>query len=229
MTKNNKKIRILLVDDEPDILEFISYNLKKEGYTLFTASDGDMAIEQAFKVKPHLILLDVMMPKQSGIEVCKYLRMYSDFKDVIIAFLSARNEDYSQIEGLNAGGDDYIAKPIRPKVLLSKIESLLRRSQFIEESTNEIRRKDVTINKETYTVEYGDKTITLPRKEFELLYLLASKPRRVFRREEIYNAIWEDGVIVGVRTIDVHMRRLRAHTGITNIKTIKGIGYKYED
>jgi two-component system alkaline phosphatase synthesis response regulator PhoP len=229
MKNKNKAIRILLVDDEPDILEFIGYNLKKEGYRLYTASDGDMAIEQAFRVNPHLILLDVMMPKQSGIEVCRHLRGYSDFKDVLIAFLSARSEDYSQIEGLNVGGDDYIAKPIRPDVLVSKVEALLRRSKLLEENTNEIRRRNLIINKENYTVKYGDKTIILPPKEFKILYLLASKPKRVFRREEIYDAIWDDGIVVGVRTIDVHMRRLRARTGITNIKTIQGVGYKYED
>ncbi len=229
MIENNKNIRILLVDDEPDILEFISYNLKKEGFEIFTASDGKTAIEQAFKTNPHLILLDVMMPGMDGIEVCEYLRSYPAFEQVIIAFLSARNEDYSQISGLNAGGDDYIAKPIQPKVLVSKIKSLLRRSLLIQDNNDEIRHKNIVINRENYTVQYGNELITLPRKEFELLFLLASKPNKVFRREEIYDAIWGDEVVVGNRTIDVHMRRLRERTGIENIKTIKGVGYKYEE
>ena len=229
MAEENKNIRILLVDDEPDILEFASYNLKKEGFLVYTATDGKAGIEQALSVKPHLILLDVMMPGTDGIKVCEYLRSCSGFEDVIIAFLSARAEDYSQIAGFDAGGDDYIAKPIQPKVLVSKVKSLLRRFHVLQEHAGEIQRKDIIINKECYTVQYHGETIILPRKEFELLCLLASKPNRVFRREEIYDTLWGDKVIVGDRTMDVHIRRLRARTGIENIKTVAGVGYKYEE
>jgi two-component system alkaline phosphatase synthesis response regulator PhoP len=228
--EKKQQTRILIVDDEPDILEFIRYNLKKTGFEVATALDGKTAIEQALKLKPHLILLDVMMPNMSGIEVCEQLRANPAFEHVIIAFLSARNEDYSQIAGLNAGADDYIAKPIQPKVLVSKIISLLRRSHDYEsEKENELQRKDIIINRENYTVHRGEKLITLPRIEFELLYLLASKPNKVFRRNEIYDTIWGDEVIVGQRTIDVHIRRLRERIEIDNIKTIKGVGYKYEE
>ena len=229
MTEEYKNIRILLVDDEPDILEFASYNLKKEGFEVYTATDGATGINQALKIKPHLILLDVMMPGMDGIKVCEHLRSRPDFEDVVIAFLSARAEDYSQIAGFDAGGDDYIAKPIQPKVLVSKVKSLLRRFHVLQEYIGEIHRKDIIINRERYTVQRQDETIILARKEFELLYLLASKPNRVFRREEIYDAIWGDKVIVGDRTIDVHIRRLRSRTGIDNIKTVPGVGYKYEE
>ena len=229
MAEESNNIRILLVDDEPDILEFASYNLKKEGFTVYTAIDGATGIEQALKIKPHLILLDVMMPGMDGIKVCEHLRSCPDFEDVIIAFLSARAEDYSQIAGFDAGGDDYIAKPIQPKVLVSKVKSLLRRSQILQENATEIHRKNIIINKERYTVQYKDEIIILPRKEFELLFLLTSKPNKVFRREEIYDTIWGDKVIVGDRTIDVHIRRLRERTGIDSIKTVKGVGYKYEE
>ena len=229
MAEQINNIRILLVDDETDILDFISYNLRKEGFEVHTAIDGKMAIEQALRIKPHLILLDVMMPGMGGMEVCQQLRLLPDFKDVIISFLSARSEDYSQIAGFDAGADDYISKPIQPKMLVSKIKSLLRRLQPISNDLEEIQRKDIVINKESYTVQSQGETIVLPRKEFELLYLLASKPNRVFRRNEIYDAIWGDEVIVGNRTIDVHIRRLRERIGINNIKTVKGVGYKYEE
>lgn len=229
MAEQTNNIRILLVDDETDILDFISYNLQKEGFEVFTAIDGKMAIEQAVRIKPHLILLDVMMPGMNGIEVCQQLRLLPDFKDVIISFLSARSEDYSQIAGFDAGADDYISKPIQPKMLVSKVKSLLRRLQSTSDDSQEIQRKDIIINKESYTVQSHGKAIVLPRKEFELLYLLASKPNKVFRRNEIYDAIWGDEVIVGDRTIDVHIRRLRERIGIDNIKTVKGVGYKYEE
>jgi two-component system alkaline phosphatase synthesis response regulator PhoP len=229
MAEQTNNIRILLVDDETDILDFISYNLQKEGFEVYTAIDGKMAIEQALRIKPHLILLDVMMPGMGGMEVCQQLRLLPDFKDVIISFLSARSEDYSQIAGFDAGADDYISKPIQPKMLVSKVKSLLRRLQPTSENSEEIQRKDIVINKESYTVRSHGETIVLPRKEFELLYLLASKPNKVFRRNEIYDAIWGNEVIVGDRTIDVHIRRLRERTGIDNIKTVKGVGYKYEE
>ncbi|MDR0368450.1 MAG: response regulator transcription factor [Bacteroidales bacterium] len=229
MVEQTGNIRILLVDDEVDILDFISYNLEKEGFDVYTATDGKMAIEQAMKVKPHLILLDVMMSGMSGIEVCEQLRLLPDFSDVIISFLSARSEDYSQISGFDAGADDYIAKPVQPKMLISKVKSLLRRLQSPADNSGEIQRKDVFISKESYTVQCLGETVVLPRKEFELLYLLASKPNKVFRRSEIYDIIWGDNVIVGNRTIDVHIRRLRERTGIGNIKTVKGVGYKYEE
>lgn len=229
MVEQTNNIRILLVDDETDILDFISYNLQKEGFEVYTAIDGKMAIEQALRIKPHLILLDIMMPGIGGMEVCQQLRLLPDFKNVIISFLSARSEDYSQIAGFDAGADDYISKPIQPKMLVSKVKSLLRRLQSASENSEEIQRKDIVINKESYTVQSHGETIVLPRKEFELLYLLASKPNKVFRRNEIYDAIWGDEVIVGNRTIDVHIRRLRERIGIDNIKTVKGVGYKYEE
>jgi two-component system alkaline phosphatase synthesis response regulator PhoP len=229
-TKGNTKIRILVVDEEPDILESISCNLKKEGYEVHTASTGKTAIRKAFEIMPHLIILEVILPDNDGMEVCKYLRSYPNFKDVIITFLSDHNEEYFQIAGFNSGGDDYIAKSISPEVLISKIRSLLRRSPHtVNNYADEIRHKNVIISKETYTIRHKDKLIPLPRKEFELIYLLASRPHKVFTRAEIYNIIWGDGIIVGARTIDVHIRRLRLRTGLNNIKTVKGVGYKYEE
>ncbi|MBO4581491.1 MAG: response regulator transcription factor [Bacteroidales bacterium] len=233
----NAKYRILLVDDESDILDFISYNLTKEGYLVDTATNGTDALQKMAELKPHLVLLDVMMPGIDGFEVCKAIRMQKQYNDVLIAFLSARSEDYSQIEGFESGADDYIAKPIRPKVLVSKVQSLLRRSSFVKRSLRNssfysqgsIHLKNLVIDVENYTVSHEGDTFVLPRKEFELLYLLASKPSKVFRREEIYAAVWGDEVVVGDRTIDVHVRRLREKLGIDNIITIKGVGYKYEE
>jgi two-component system alkaline phosphatase synthesis response regulator PhoP len=228
--ENHSKIRILVVDDKPDTLEFLSNNLKNGNFEVYTACSGKMGIKKALEIMPHLIILDIMMSNIDGIDVCRYLRRYPNFDNVIIVFLSAINEDDTIIAGFNAGGDDYIVKPIKPKVLVSKVKALLRRSPFIREDyVDEIRFKNIIISKETYTVQYEDKLIALPRKEFELLYLLASKPNRVFKRNAIYDAIWGGDVIVGTRTIDVHIRRLRLHTGIDNIKTIKGVGYKFEE
>ncbi|MDR1459052.1 MAG: response regulator transcription factor [Bacteroidales bacterium] len=230
ITKKNKNIRILLIDKEPETLESMSRILMKENYNVYTASDDKIAIQQALKLIPHLILLDVNIPNAGGIAVCKNLRANPAFKDVIIAFLFSQNDDQTQIEGLNAGGDDYIAKSIQTNVLLPKVKSLLRRSRLLTNvGMDEIRRKNMVINKTNYTVQFGNKLIILPPKEFELLYMLAETPNKVFRREEIFAAMWGEKVIVGKRTIDVHVRKLREHTGIENIKTVACVGYKYEE
>lgn len=228
---SNHNIRILLVDDEPDILEFISYNLKKEGYQVFTADNGEKAIKKALEIKPNLILLDVMMPVMNGIETCMALKSHTDLKNTLIVFLSARGEDYSQIIGLESGADDYITKPIRPKVLISKVKSLLRRLTDVEflNDTNRIVLREIFIDMERYEVICKGEKVFIPRKEFEILSLLASRCNKVVRREEIYNHLWGDQVIVGNRTIDVHIRRLRKRIAINNIKTVKGVGYMYEE
>jgi len=228
---SNYNIRILLVDDEPDILEFIGYNLKNEGYQVFMANNGERAIEKALEIKPHLILLDVMMPVMDGIETCVELKSRDVFNDTLIVFLSARGEDYSQIMGLESGADDYITKPIRPKVLKSKVKSLLRRivESEVQNDDNRIELKDILIDRERYKVIYKEEKVFLPRKEFEILFLLASRCNKVVRREEIYAHLWGNKIIVGDRTIDVHIRRLRKRMAIENIKTVKGIGYMYEE
>jgi two-component system alkaline phosphatase synthesis response regulator PhoP len=226
--------KILLVDDEPDILEFISYNLKKTGYDVSIAHTGKEAISIAKEIIPHLILLDVMMPEMDGIETCEELRSYPELRNTIIAFLTARNEDYSQIAGFEAGGDDYIAKPIKPKVLQSRIKALLKRineplpSPFAYEEKSE-DKNDLIIDKERYVVIQNNKELSLPKKEFELLALLVSKPDKVFTRDDIFNLVWGDNIIVGDRTIDVHIRKLREKIGDKYIKTIKGVGYKFVD
>ena len=226
--------KILLVDDEPDVLEFIEYNLKKEGYEVYTTQNGTDAIQKAKEVTPHLILLDVMMPEMDGVETCEEMRKDAELQNTIIAFLTARGEDYSQIAGFEAGGDDYITKPIKPKVLLSRIKALLKRYQDKsrekeEESNAIIRMKDLVIDKDKYLVIKGEKDLFLPKKEFELLLLLISKPDKVFTRDEIFYSVWGDNVIVGDRTIDVHIRKLREKIGDEHIKTVKGVGYKYVD
>jgi two-component system alkaline phosphatase synthesis response regulator PhoP len=220
----------LLVDDEPDILEFVGYNLKKEGYQVFSASNGIEAIQIAKKEKPNLILLDVMMPDMDGIETCREIRDIDGLKNVLVAFLTARNEDYSQIAGFDAGADDYINKPIKPRVLISRINALLRRSGNINgnENTSQIELGDFKINRERYIITFKEEEISLPRKEFELFALLASKPGKVFGRDEILNTVWGDEVVVGDRTIDVHIRKLREKFGDQYIKTVKGVGYKFE-
>lgn len=221
--------KILIADDEPDILEFVTYNLIKEGYQVSTASNGAEALEKAKEVNPHLILLDIMMPELDGIEVCRELRANSDFDNTIIAFLTARSEDYSQIVGFDVGGDDYITKPIRPRVLVSRVGALLRRySNTPNQEADVIKVADLVINKERVLVQRGDEEIALAKKEFELLCLLASKPGKVFAREEIFKSVWGNDVIVGNRTIDVHIRKIREKIGNHYIKTIKGIGYKFE-
>jgi len=217
-----------LVDDEKDILEFIGYNLKKEGYEVFTARNGKDAIAIAKTEMPNLIILDVMMPKMDGIETCGEIKAIPELGNTIIVFLTARGEDYSQIAGFEAGADDYITKPIKPKVLISRIKALLRRYKEPEKSQDEIRLKDFTIDREKYLVFKDDEEISLPKKEFELLILLASKPDKVFTREEIFTKVWGNDVIVGDRTIDVHVRKIREKIGLDSIKTIKGVGYKFE-
>lgn len=220
--------KIILVDDEPDILEFVGYNIKKEGYQLFTYNNGIEAIENASIILPHLIILDIMMPGMDGIEVCQELRKIPSLQKTLIAFLTARGEDFSQIAGLDAGGDDYITKPIKPKVLMSRINALLRRSPEPQEALERFTVGDITIDREKYTIVKGEEEFTIPRKEFELLALLTSKPNKVFKREEIFEKVWGNDVIVGDRTIDVHIRRIREKLNLDCIKTIKGIGYKFE-
>jgi len=225
---NNK---ILIVDDEPDILEFLSYNLEKEGYSVFTAESGTKAISIIEKELPELILLDVMMPGIDGIETCQLIRERAEFNNIIIAFLTARNEDYSQIAGFDAGADDYISKPIKPKVLISRIKALLKRINKSSSNNNieTIKLKSIIIDVDRYIAIKDGSEIILPKKEFELLTLLVSKPNRVFTRDEIYDSVWGSDVFVGDRTIDVHIRKLREKIGENHIKTIKGVGYKYVD
>lgn len=225
----NKEQKILLVDDEQDILEFISYNLKKEGYIVFTANNGKEALTVAKKENPDLIILDVMMPGMDGIETCRELREIPGLKNSMIAFLTARNEDYSQIAGFDVGADDYINKPVKPRVLISRIKALLRRGSGIESNvTDKIETGGIKIDRERYVIVKDDIEISLPKKEFELLALLASKPGKVFTREVILEKVWGGDVVVGDRTIDVHVRKLREKIGEDFIKTIKGIGYKFE-
>jgi two-component system alkaline phosphatase synthesis response regulator PhoP len=223
-----KDIKILLVDDEPDILEIVSYNLANEGYQIFTASNGIEAVKKSKEIQPHLILLDVMMPEMDGIEACAKIRENDNLKEVIIAFFTARGEDYSQLAGLDAGADDYITKPVKPKVLVSKVNSLLRRlRKGNSEIINVIKIGNIIINRDEYFVQKDKNKIILPRKEFELMALLASKPGKVFKREDILEKVWGNDVIVGGRTIDVHIRKLREKIGDDYFKTVKGVGYKF--
>ena len=220
-----KKFKILLVDDEPDILEIISYTLINEGYSVYTAANGIEAIDLARKINPTLIILDVMMPQMDGVEACEIIRNDSEIGDTIITFLSARGEDYSQIAGFNAGADDYITKPIKPRVLKSKIKSLLRRIN--SEDKDVINFENMTIDRNTYKLIIEGNELSLPKKEFELLFLLCSKPGKVFKREFILESVWGKEVVVGDRTIDVHIRKLREKIGDSYFKTIKGVGYKF--
>lgn len=223
---DNADIKILIADDELDALEFIGYNLKKEGYSLFTAVNGLQALDIAQAEYPHLIILDVMMPELDGIQTCKELRLIPEFANTLIVFLTARSEEFTQVTALDMGADDYITKPIRPRLLVSKIKSLLRR--FSNENADKvIKIGEFEINAEQFILKKNDKVIELPRKEFNLLYLLASKPGKVFTREEILSKIWGSDVIVNDRTIDVHIRKLREKLGDDYIKTTKGIGYKF--
>lgn len=224
-----KDIKILLVDDEQDILEIVGYNLQQEGYTIVTATNGREAVAKAKKELPQLIIMDVMMPEMDGMEACEAIRKLPELSNVIITFLTARSEDYSQVAGFDAGADDYITKPIKPKLLVSKVKALLRRLKETDERNSEtLLVGDIEINREAYKIINNGVEIVLPRKEFELFYLLASKPGKVFKREEILDKVWGNEVIVGGRTIDVHIRKLREKIGEDFFKTIKGVGYKFE-
>ncbi len=232
MSQGFDKYKILLVDDDPDIIEFIRYNLTKEGFHVYTADNGNDAVLLAKDIKPHLILLDIMMPGMDGVEACGEMRNIPQLNDTIIAFLTARGEDFSQIAGFEAGGDDYITKPIRPKVLISRIKALLKRIEAkepagIKSDDRKIPDDELFIDRERYIVSKGIKNINLPKKEFELLSLLISRPEKVFSREEIFQSVWGNNIIVGDRTIDVHIRKLREKIGDEYIQTIKGVGYKF--
>jgi len=226
-----EQYKILLVDDEPDILEFLGYNLRNEGYEVHTSNNGKDGLAKALEILPHLIVLDVMMPEMDGIETCKEIRQMPILKNTIVIFLTARGEDYSQIAGFEAGADDYVTKPVKPRVLVSRVKALLRRYQEEpgKEAGQTLVLNEFIIDRERYVVIKDGQEYNLPRKEFELLRLLASKPNRVFTREEILSTIWGSDVIVGDRTIDVHIRKIREKLETPNIKTIKGVGYKFED
>ena len=224
----NSDIKILCVDDEPDILEILKYNLSNEGYDISVANDGLSCIKKAKEINPNLIIMDVMMPNMDGIQACENLRADEKFNDTIIMFLTARGEDYSHVAAYEAGADDYVTKPVKPKVLVSKVKGLLRRFKKVNDNDiNIIEHNDIKIDKEKYKVYISGKTLILPRKEFELLYLLASKPDKVFKRDKIMENVWGGEVIVGDRTIDVHIRKLREKVGDKYIKTLKGVGYKF--
>ena len=223
-----REIKILLVDDEPDIIEILSFNLKQEGYNVFAASNGKQAIDKARKVKPHLIVMDIMMPVMDGIESCELIRQDRTINDVSIMFLTARGEDYSQLAAFDAGADDYVTKPVKPKIFISKVKAMLRRKlEFQKPRIERLEYDNLLIDKSEYKVIANDRTLSLPRKEFELLFLLASKPGKVIRRDEILEDIWGSGVVVGDRTIDVHIRKLREKIGDSFFKTVKGVGYKF--
>jgi two-component system alkaline phosphatase synthesis response regulator PhoP len=224
----NSDIKILLVDDEPDVIEIVSYNLKNEGYQVYTAVNGVEAVQLARKVIPHLIILDIMMPEMDGIEACEKIRATKELEHVLITFFTARGEDYSQVAGFNVGADDYITKPIKPKVLVSKIKGLLRRvSDRVVDSYEKTTVGSIVIDREEYLIIKQGEKLSLPRKEFELFALLASKPGKVFKRDDILAKVWGSEVIVGGRTIDVHIRKLREKIGDDYFKTVKGVGYKF--
>ena len=225
---DKQDIKILLVDDEPDILEIVGYNLSAEGYQIITAENGLQAVKKAKKEHPHLIILDVMMPEMDGIEACEQIRKIPSLKNTMITFLTARGEDYSQVAGFDAGADDYITKPIKPKVLVSKVKALLRRYKQ-EEKEGMLKIGNLVIDRDEYKINLNGEEIILPRKEFELLSLLTSKPGKVFKRDEILDKVWGNEVIVGGRTIDVHIRKLREKIGDDSFRTVKGVGYKFVD
>jgi two-component system alkaline phosphatase synthesis response regulator PhoP len=222
-----QNVSILLVDDEPDILEFLSYNLQKAGYKVFCSSNGDDALKIARKIRPNLIILDVMMPQPDGYEICREIRKDAQLKNSVVAFLSAKSEEVSQIEGFEVGADDFICKPVKPKVFLFRIQALLKRQSEEKEPITKLYFQDMMIDKDSYTVSKGGITIELSKKEFELLILLTSRPGKVFTREEIFLKVWGPQVIVGERTIDVHIRKIREKIGMGNIRTIKGVGYYF--
>jgi len=226
---NITKHTILVVDDEPDIRELIEYNLKKEGYQVFTATNGKEAISQAKKNIPDLVVLDIMMPEMDGIEACRLMRAMPEFRNTFMVFLTARSEEYSEIAGFNVGADDYIAKPIKPRALVSRINAILRRNiQQEQPILTKLEVADLIIDRDAFLVFRGDERIVLAKKEFELLYLLASKPGKVFTRDVILKSIWEDSVVVTNRTIDVHIRKLREKISGNYVSTVKGVGYKFE-
>lgn len=226
---DNRDKKILIADDEPDILEIIQYNLQAEGYTVYTAKDGDEALMRAKQIKPDLIILDIMMPKKNGVEVCELLRAQPAYKDTLIIFLTALSDESSQLKGLDTGADDYINKPISPKLLTSRVNALFRRvTKKDEAGTGVLMMDNLVIDPVKFVVMVDDKEITLAKKEFELLYLLASRPGRVFLRNEILNQVWGNEVIVGDRTIDVHIRKIRQKLGLDCITTVKGVGYKFD-
>jgi two-component system alkaline phosphatase synthesis response regulator PhoP len=225
----NINVKVLIVDDEPDILEFMEYNLKKEGYQVLQAKNGKEAVEIAKKEFPHLVILDIMMPIMDGIEACRVMREIPELQNTLITFLTARNEEYSQLAGFDVGADDYISKPIKPRIMLSRVKALLRRlNGSTGSSTPVVQIGNLKIDRESYLVFKGEESIVLPRKEFELLALLTSKPGKVFTREDILSRVWGSDIVVGDRTIDVHIRKIREKLGDDSIKTIKGIGYKFD-
>ena len=225
---DKSKYSILLVDDEEDILDFVGYNLRKEGYKVLTCLNGRDALIMARKETPNLILVDLMMPEMDGIETCQELKRFPELKDTIIVFFTARSEEFTQILGLDAGADDYITKPIKPSVLISKVNSLLRRIHVFAPDSTVFQAGNITIDRERYLITIDGNEIQLARKEFELLSMLAAKPGKVFTRDEILKRVWDDDVVVGERTIDVHIRKIREKTGTDHLKTIKGIGYKFD-
>ncbi|MCC7302252.1 MAG: response regulator transcription factor [Bacteroidia bacterium] len=225
----HKSYKILIADDEEDILEFLSYNLRKEGHIPFIATNGHEALKIALRERPDLIVLDIMMPGIDGIETCQLMRDHSELQNTIIVFLSAKNEDYTQIAGFGAGADDFIPKPVRPRLFITKINALLRRSGRENAASGTFRTSELFIDRDRFLLQVHGRTIDLPKKEFELISLLTSKPGKVFTREEILNLVWGRDIVVGGRTVDVHIRKLREKLGIERIKTIKGIGYKFAD
>ncbi|WP_104385582.1 response regulator transcription factor [Sphingobacterium sp. HMA12] len=228
---SSSKQKILIVDDEKDILDLIAFNLNREGYQVSTAQNGEEAIQVAKQVNPDLIILDVMMPKMDGIEACRIMRAMPEFKSTFMVFLTARSEEYSEIAGFHVGADDYIAKPIKPRALMSRINAILRRNTSEESDSSaqdKIEIADLVIDRDSFLVYKGEQKIVLAKKEFELLYLLASKPNKVFTREQILKSIWEDSVVVTNRTIDVHIRKLREKIGDDYVTTVKGVGYKFD-
>ncbi|WP_200974169.1 response regulator transcription factor [Echinicola sp. 20G] len=223
------KIKVLVVDDEPDIIEILTYNLEKEGYEVASANDGIKAVQTAIKFKPDVILLDIMMPNQDGVETCRQIRDLEELKNTFVIFLTARSEEYSEVAAFDVGADDYITKPIKPRALVSRISALFRRESKKEQEVSQIKIKDLTIDRSSFTIDKGGKTITLPKKEFELLYFLAKNPNMVFSRDELLQNIWGADVFVLARTVDVHIRKVREKIGENYITTVKGVGYKFDN
>lgn len=225
---DKKKIKVLVVDDEPDIVEILKYNLQKEGYDVETAEDGIKAVKKASKFFPDVILLDIMMPNQDGVETCRQIREIPELKNTFVIFLTARMEEYSEVAAFDVGADDYITKPIKPRALMSRISALFRRESKKEQEQSQIKIRDLVIDRGSYTIEKSGKTITLPKKEFELLFFLAKNPNMVFSRDELLQNIWGADVFVLARTVDVHIRKVREKIGDDYITTVKGVGYKFD-